>query len=70
MTKNSSIGELKPLELKESEKDYWHNTIIQARRTSLKLKNKSHIRDITDIENVTPKMVRKTFKNKRKNFIL
>ena len=68
MTKNGSIGDLKPLELKESEKDYWHNVIIQARRTSLKLKKKSHMRDITDVENVTPKMVRKTFKNKNNGY--
>ena len=68
MTKNSSIGDFKPLELKESEKDYWHNNIINARRTALKLKNKTHMRDITDIDNVTPKMVRKTFKNKNNGY--
>ena len=68
MTKNTSDEGLKPLDIKESDNEYWHNTIIEARRISLRLKNKSHMRDISDIDNVTPKMVRKTFKNKNNGY--
>ena len=68
MTRNSSIGEKTPLKLEESEKDIWHNDIIKIRRTALKIRKNSRMRDISDVDHIKPKTVRKAFKNKNNQY--
>ena len=68
MTKDNAIGEIAPLELKESEKEYWHNDIIKIRRTALKIRRNSRMRDISDVNDIKPQTVRKAFKNKNNQY--
>ena len=67
-TRNSSIGDKAPLKLEESEKDIWHNDIIKIRRTALKIRKNSRMRDISDVDHIKPKTVRKAFKNKNNQY--
>ena len=68
MTRNSSIGDKTPLKLEESEKDIWHNDILRTRRTALQIRKNSRMRDISDVDYIKPKTVRKAFKNKNNQY--
>lgn len=67
-TRSNVIGDEPSLKLKESEVEKWQDSIIKSRRTALKIRNKSHVRDVTDISYVKPKFVRRAYSNKNDQY--